>query len=96
MPFFLAQTHSFIHVYLLKKKVVHSCLGFLVNVRINQLIIQESSAVTEEQGKGPEPRPFVSLLCKAGFSRNLSILKALFLCSQISRVSENLLLVQVV
>lgn len=64
--------------------IVHSCLGFIVDVRVNQLIIQESSAVMEEQGKGPDPRPFVPLLCKAGFSRNLSILKALLLCSQIS------------
>ena len=64
--------------------ILHSCLGFIVDVRVNQLIIQESSVVMEEQGKGPDPRPFVPLLCKAGFSRNLSILKALFLCSQIS------------
>lgn len=64
--------------------MVHSCLGFIVDVGVNQLIIQESSAVMEEQGKGPDPGPFIPLLCKAGFSRNLSILKALFLCSQIS------------
>lgn len=86
--FFFLSLNSLIHsrLFIPKKTptILHSCLGFIVDVRVNQLIIQESSVVMEEQGKGPDPRPFVPLLCKAGFSRNLSNLKALFLCSQIS------------
>ena len=44
--FFKAQTHSCTFIY--SKKVVCSRLGFIVDVRINQLIIQESSAKMEE------------------------------------------------
>lgn len=42
----LRLTHSCTFIY--SKKVVCSRLGFLVDVRINQLIIQESSAKMEE------------------------------------------------
>lgn len=98
MPFYI-EIHRFVVflflffetdslIYLFPKKVLPSLPGSMVDAVLNQVINQRASKGWRSRGGrgGPRPRPFLPVLCKAGFPRGLSISETSFSCPQINRL----------